>query len=264
MLGLALAACGGGNIESAPAPSGGGGGAADCGKFNIAINPWVGYEASAHVVGYVAKTKLGCDVEYKNVKEEVAWQGMGNGEIDVVIENWGHADLKQKYITEQKTAQEGGSTGNVGDDRLVRAAVDGPAVPGHHRLEQPQQVRRHVQDHRVRRQGPAARRRPVVRHQRRGAGEEPEAELPGGLRRQRGRADPGLPAGRGEQDPADRLLLRAAVVPVRGAAGQGQPAARTPRAATPTRRRSPATTRPTTWTRSSLPSSSSPAARPSR
>ena len=113
VLGFALAACGGGNIQSAPAPSGGGGGA-ECGKFNIAINPWVGYEASAHVVGHVAKTKLGCDVEYKNVKEEVAWQGMGSGEIDVVIENWGHPDLKQKYITEQKTAQEGGSTGNVG------------------------------------------------------------------------------------------------------------------------------------------------------
>ena len=42
----------------------------------------------------------------------------------------------------------------------------------------------HVQDLRVRRQGPAARRRPVVRHQRRGAGQEPEAELQG--RRTRG------------------------------------------------------------------------------
>ena len=90
------------------------GAAADCGKFNIAINPWVGYEASAHVVGYVAKSKLGCDVEYKNVKEEVAWQGMGNGEVDVVIENWGHPDLVQKYITEQKTAQDAGPNGNIG------------------------------------------------------------------------------------------------------------------------------------------------------
>ena len=116
VLGISLAACGGGNIESAPAPSGGGGGAAaECGTFNIAINPWVGYEASAHVLGYVAKSKLGCEVEYKNVKEEVAWQGMGNGEIDVVVENWGHADLKQKYIVEQKTAQEGGLTGNIGE-----------------------------------------------------------------------------------------------------------------------------------------------------
>ena len=113
-IGLTLAACGGGNIQNAPAPSGGGGAAADCGKLNMAINPWVGYEASAHVVGNVAKTKLGCDVEYKNVKEEVAWQGMGNGEVDVVIENWGHPDLVQKYITEQKTAQDAGPNGNIG------------------------------------------------------------------------------------------------------------------------------------------------------
>jgi len=115
VVGLSLAACGGGNIESAPAPGSGGGAAAECGKFNIAINPWVGYEASAHVVGHVAKTKLGCDVEYKNVKEEVAWQGMGNKEIDVVIENWGHEDLKAKYIDEQKTAMDGGPTGNIGE-----------------------------------------------------------------------------------------------------------------------------------------------------
>ena len=111
LAGLALAGCGGGDIESAPT---GGGGGEECGEFDIAINPWVGYEASAHVVGYVASSRLGCDVEYKNVKEEVAWQGMGNDEIDVVIENWGHDDLKKKYIEDQGIAQEAGSTGNVG------------------------------------------------------------------------------------------------------------------------------------------------------
>lgn len=110
-VGLVLAGCGGGDIESTETGDTAG---EDCGAFDVAINPWVGYEASAHVVGYVASSQLGCDVEYKNVKEEVAWQGMGNDEIDVVIENWGHEDLKQKYIEKQKTAQEAGSTGNVG------------------------------------------------------------------------------------------------------------------------------------------------------
>ncbi|MPZ94670.1 MAG: glycine/betaine ABC transporter substrate-binding protein [Propionibacteriales bacterium] len=112
VVGLGLAACGG-DIESAGG-GGGDGGGEDCGQFDIAINPWVGYEASAHVVGYVAKSELGCNVEYKNLKEEVAWQGMGSDEVDVVIENWGHPDLKKKYIEEQKTAQEAGSTGNIG------------------------------------------------------------------------------------------------------------------------------------------------------
>ena len=48
-----LAACGGGDIDehrtTAATPA-----AADCGEFNMAINPWVGYEASAYVVGEVA------------------------------------------------------------------------------------------------------------------------------------------------------------------------------------------------------------------
>ena len=111
VVGLGLAACGGGDIDSAPSADSGG---EECGTFDVAINPWVGYEASAHVVGYVASSELGCDVEYKNVKEEVAWQGMGNDEIDVVIENWGHDDLKKKYIEGTGTAQEAGSTGNIG------------------------------------------------------------------------------------------------------------------------------------------------------
>lgn len=108
--GLVASGCGGGDIEETATPEG----AEDCGDFNIAINPWVGYEASAHVVGYVAATELGCNVEYKSLKEEVAWQGFGSGEVDVVIENWGHDDLKAKYIEDQGTAQDAGPNGNVG------------------------------------------------------------------------------------------------------------------------------------------------------
>jgi glycine betaine/proline transport system substrate-binding protein len=110
---LALAACGGGDIDSGD-DGGADAGAADCGEFNMAINPWVGYEASAYVVGEVASTQLGCDVNYKDLKEEVAWQGMGTGEVDVVIENWGHDDLKAEYIEKQGTAVDLGPNGNVG------------------------------------------------------------------------------------------------------------------------------------------------------
>ena len=106
----ALVACGGGDIEETNAPEG----AADCGDFNIAINPWVGYEASAHVVGYVASSQLGCDVEYKDLKEEIAWQGFGTGEVDVNLENWGHPDLVKKYIDGQGTAVDVGPNGNEG------------------------------------------------------------------------------------------------------------------------------------------------------
>ena len=95
--GLVVAGCGGGDIEETDTAAAGG---EECGEFNMAINPWVGYEASAYVVGQLAANELGCTVEYKNLKEELAWQGFGTGEVDVVIENWGHDDLKKTYITD--------------------------------------------------------------------------------------------------------------------------------------------------------------------
>jgi glycine betaine/proline transport system substrate-binding protein len=111
---LALSACGGDSIKNADEPAGGG---ADCGDLNMAVNPWVGYEADAHVVGYLAQTKLGCQVSYKDLDEQVSWKGFGNGSVDVVIENWGHPELQKKYMTDQGgdgSAVDAGLTGNDG------------------------------------------------------------------------------------------------------------------------------------------------------
>jgi glycine betaine/proline transport system substrate-binding protein len=110
---LSLSACGGAKVGAeTPASAAGGGG--KCGSFNLAVNAWVGYEADAAVVSYVAEHKLGCTVVKKNLDEQVAWQGFGTGEVDAVLENWGHEDLAKKYITEQKVAQDAGQTGNLG------------------------------------------------------------------------------------------------------------------------------------------------------
>ena len=116
VLSLGLAGCGGATIEEAngSGSGAGSGGGEDCGAVNIAVNPWVGYEANAAVLAEVAESELGCEVELKNLKEEVAWQGFATGEVDAVVENWGHEDLKQKYITDQKVAVEAGPTGNIG------------------------------------------------------------------------------------------------------------------------------------------------------
>jgi glycine betaine/proline transport system substrate-binding protein len=106
---LMLSACGGGGIKDKTTSSG-----KSCGTFNIAVNPWTGYVADAYVVGVLAQDKLGCTVSYKNVKEEVGWQGMSSGTIDTILENWGHADLVKKYVTDQKTVEDAGMTGNEG------------------------------------------------------------------------------------------------------------------------------------------------------
>jgi glycine betaine/proline transport system substrate-binding protein len=114
VLALAVAGCGGATVDS---ESDGGQASASgkaCGTLNIAVNPWVGYEANAAVIGHVAKTELGCTVTEKDLKEEVSWQGFGTGEVDVVVENWGHDDLKKKYVEGDKSAVVVGPTGNKG------------------------------------------------------------------------------------------------------------------------------------------------------
>ena len=108
---LVLAACGGGDIKNNNTSAAGG---KDCGNLNIAVNPWTGYVVNAHLVGVIAQTKLGCNVSYQDVKEEVGWQGMANGTIDTILENWGHPDLVKKYIDQQGTVKDAGLTGSDG------------------------------------------------------------------------------------------------------------------------------------------------------
>ncbi len=114
---LALSACGGGSIEeetqaNKEAAAAGGG---ECGDLNMAVNPWVGYQASAYVVGNVAES-IGCTVKYQDLKEDVSWQGFGTGDVDVVIEDWGHPDLEKKFFADagDGSATDFGPQGNVG------------------------------------------------------------------------------------------------------------------------------------------------------
>ncbi|WP_203921111.1 ABC transporter substrate-binding protein [Rugosimonospora africana] len=85
-----------------------------CGTVNLADNPWVGYEADVAVISYLATNKLGCTVKKQNINEQVSWQGFASGTVDVILENWGHDDLKKQYIDQQKVAVEDGETGNQG------------------------------------------------------------------------------------------------------------------------------------------------------
>ncbi|WP_219471215.1 ABC transporter substrate-binding protein [Nonomuraea rhizosphaerae] len=115
-LGLAAAGCGGAKVgepSSSAAPQGQSS-ASGAGTVKIAINPWVGYEASANVVAYLLKNELKYQVELPEIKEQLAWEGFETGDVDVIIENWGHPDLVKKFIDEKKVAVSAGSTGNKG------------------------------------------------------------------------------------------------------------------------------------------------------
>ena len=78
---------------------------------DIAVNPWVGYEANAGVIGKLLKDQLGFTVEYKELTEQVSWEGFESGEVDAIVENWGHEDLAKTYITDKKVAVDAGQTG---------------------------------------------------------------------------------------------------------------------------------------------------------
>lgn len=85
-----------------------------CGKVALASNPWVGYSANLAVISYLARHELGCTVVTKEEGEEDSWKHLATGEVDAILENWGHDDFKKLYIDKKKVAVEAGLTGNVG------------------------------------------------------------------------------------------------------------------------------------------------------
>jgi glycine betaine/proline transport system substrate-binding protein len=99
----------GGDIEKADAST-----TSTCGEVNIAVNNWVGYEADAFVVGEVAQKRLGCLVNYVYVDEQISWQGFASGQVDAVLENWGHPELIDLYVKKLHAAQDAGSIGITG------------------------------------------------------------------------------------------------------------------------------------------------------
>jgi glycine betaine/proline transport system substrate-binding protein len=108
---VALAACGDSSQAIKPPP---GVERSACGTVSIAVNPWVGYAANVAVVSYLLKQELGCTVVEKELTEDASWEGLASGEVDAILENWGHDDLKKTYIDDRKVAVEHGLTGNKG------------------------------------------------------------------------------------------------------------------------------------------------------
>jgi glycine betaine/proline transport system substrate-binding protein len=111
LLVLLLAGCGGGNAQIVAPP---GVTRTGCGTVRIAVNPWVGYAANVAVISYLLRTELGCTVIETDLTEDQSWAGLAAGTVDVILENWGHDDLKKRYIDDRKVAVEQGLTGNKG------------------------------------------------------------------------------------------------------------------------------------------------------
>ncbi|MBA3311629.1 MAG: hypothetical protein H0U28_16525 [Nocardioidaceae bacterium] len=78
---------------TAPTPRQTGG---ECSEFTIAYDASNGYEASAFIVGRLAETELGCDVEYLRTTSHDAWRQVATGAADVYLDAYGTTDLKQQ------------------------------------------------------------------------------------------------------------------------------------------------------------------------
>jgi glycine betaine/proline transport system substrate-binding protein len=88
-------------------------GAGDKGTVKMMINQWVGAEANVAVAQCLLQ-QIGYKVETQTLAEEPAWQGFDTGEVDVILENWGHPDLEKHYITDTKLATDAGPNGVTG------------------------------------------------------------------------------------------------------------------------------------------------------
>jgi glycine betaine/proline transport system substrate-binding protein len=85
-------------------------GAGDKGDVKMMINQWVGAEANVAVAQCLLQ-QMGYKVETSTLAEQPAWQGFDTGEVDVILENWGHPDLEKHYITDTKLASRASSAG---------------------------------------------------------------------------------------------------------------------------------------------------------
>ena len=88
-------------------------GAGDKGDVKLMINEWVGAQANVAVAQCLLQ-QMGYKVTTDTLAEEIAWQGFDTGQVDVILENWGHPDLEKTYITDKKLAADAGPNGVTG------------------------------------------------------------------------------------------------------------------------------------------------------
>jgi glycine betaine/proline transport system substrate-binding protein len=95
----------------ASAAFGPGAGAQEIGPVRLAVNPWTGSAANVAVVAHLLENELGYEVELINIDENTAWQGFETGEVDAILEIWGHDADRALYIDEKGVAQDAGPMG---------------------------------------------------------------------------------------------------------------------------------------------------------
>ena len=84
------------------------------GKVVITVPTWAGGEANVAVARYLLEEELNYDVSVEKMDEGDAWEAVGSGEADAILEDWGHQDSVRKYVHKEKSVVSAGSVGITG------------------------------------------------------------------------------------------------------------------------------------------------------
>ncbi|MFH8514308.1 ABC transporter substrate-binding protein [Streptomyces gelaticus] len=80
----------------------------------LSVQSWVGAQANAAVAQYLLKHELGYRVDTVQIDEVPAWDALSQGRVDAILEDWGHPEQEQRYVTDKKTIAPGGELGVTG------------------------------------------------------------------------------------------------------------------------------------------------------
>ncbi|GAA2447411.1 ABC transporter substrate-binding protein [Streptomyces lavendulocolor] len=107
----ALTGCGAADMTKQASPYAAAEGAR---TVTLSVQSWVGAQANVAVAKYLLEHELGYRVDTVQVDEIPAWDALSQGRVDALLEDWGHPEQEQRYITEKKTIARGGDLGVTG------------------------------------------------------------------------------------------------------------------------------------------------------
>ncbi|MGW7292401.1 glycine betaine ABC transporter substrate-binding protein [Streptomyces xiamenensis] len=84
-------------------------------RIAIAFPDWPGGQANAAVAAYVLETELGVGVDRLPVDQARAWDGLNDGTVQAVLEDWGGLPEKTElYVRQKRSVVDAGDLGITG------------------------------------------------------------------------------------------------------------------------------------------------------
>ncbi|GAA2955147.1 ABC transporter substrate-binding protein [Streptomyces enissocaesilis] len=80
----------------------------------LTVPSWVGAQANTAVAAYLLEEELGYTVRTQQMGEVLAWDALSRGNIDGILEDWGHPEEEKRYVDTKKTVVRGGDLGVTG------------------------------------------------------------------------------------------------------------------------------------------------------